>query len=212
MAGVFLICRPSHAGFSSGNPCAEEDHEMDQLITRMSKLSILRGDFDYHFTRLTMIIVFIVFGCQKWFDYEAHALIPFISHGPLIFWLYPLFGVRGAAYFLGTAEWILGALLLIGFWNRKLGIIGSLGSCATYFATVTIIPFFPEPWAAPAGGFPAATLPFLFLMKDVVLLAASVYLLKQDILRLAATERSQSMSSVGEKSYKGPLMPNLDAH
>jgi uncharacterized membrane protein YkgB len=185
---------------------------MDQLITRMSKLSILRGDFDYHFMRLTMIIVFIVFGCQKWFDYEAHALIPFISHGPLIFWLYPLFGVRGAAYFLGTAEWILGGLLLIGFWNRKLGIIGSLGSCATYLATVTIIPFFPEPWAAPAGGFPAATLPFLFLMKDVVLLAASVYLLKQDILRLAATERSQSMSSVGEKSYKGPLMPNLDAH
>jgi uncharacterized membrane protein YkgB len=185
---------------------------MDQLITRMSKLSILRGDFDYHFMRLTMIIVFIVFGCQKWFDYEAHALIPFISHGPLIFWLYPLFGVRGAAYFLGTAEWILGGLLLIGFWNRKLGIIGSLGSCATYLATVTIIPFFPEPWAAPAGGFPAATLPFLFLMKDVVLLAASIYLLKQDILRVAATERTQSMAPGSDKSYKGDLLTNLDTH
>ncbi|WP_338697618.1 DUF417 family protein [Bradyrhizobium sp. 26S5] len=138
--------------------------------------------------RAMMIVVFFVFSCQKWFDYEAHALIPFISHGPLIFWLYPVFGIRGAAYFLGSAELLFGTLLLLGFWNRRLAVLGSLGSCATYLGTVTIIPFFPEPWAAPAGGFPAATLPFLFLMKDVVLLAASVYLLKQDILRASSSE------------------------
>jgi uncharacterized membrane protein YkgB len=162
---------------------------MKQLLDDLSRLQIIKGDFDYNFARATMVIVFFVFGCQKWFDYEAHALIPFISHGPLIFWLYPLFGVRGAAFFLGVMEWIIGALLFFGFWNRTLSLLGSLGSCATYVSTVTIIPFFPEPWAAPAGGFPAATLPFLFLLKDVVLLAASIYLLKQDILRAAADER-----------------------
>jgi uncharacterized membrane protein YkgB len=162
--------------------------QMDALIAKLSKLNIVRGDFDYYFMRAMMIIVFFVFSCQKWFDYEAHALIPFISHGPLIFWLYPVFGIRGAAYFLGSAELLFGTLLLLGFWNRKLAVLGSLGSCATYVGTVTIIPFFPEPWAAPAGGFPAATLPFLFLMKDVVLLAASVYLLKQDILRASSSE------------------------
>jgi uncharacterized membrane protein YkgB len=162
--------------------------KMDQIISQISRLNIVRSDFDYHFTRATMIIVFIVFGCQKWFDYEAQALVPFISHGPLIFWLYPLFGVRGGAFFLGSAEWLFGVLLFLGFWNRKVAVLGSLASCATYVSTVTIIPFFPEPWAAPAGGFPAATLPFLFLMKDVVLLAASVYLLKQDIVRAAAAE------------------------
>ncbi|WP_414645413.1 DUF417 family protein [Bradyrhizobium sp. 1(2017)] len=145
-----------------------------------------------------MILVFFVFSCQKWFDYEAHALIPFISHGPLIFWLYPVFGVRGAAYFLGSAELLFGLLLLLGFWNRKLAVLGSLGSCATYVATVTIIPFFPDAWAAPAGGFPAATLPFLFLMKDVVLLAASVYLLKQDILR-AAAEMSPTQNGIVDR-------------
>jgi uncharacterized membrane protein YkgB len=135
-----------------------------------------------------MIIVFLVFSCQKWFDYEAQALVPFISHGPLIFWLYPLFGIRGATFFLGSAELVIGTLMFLGFWNRKLALLGSLGSCATYVTTVTIIPFFPDAWAAPAGGFPAATLPFLFLMKDVVLLAASVYLLKHDILRAASSE------------------------
>jgi uncharacterized membrane protein YkgB len=166
---------------------------MDQLIAKLSKLDIVRGDLDYHFMRATMVALFFVFGCQKWFDYEAHALVPFISHGPLIFWLYPLLGIRGAAFFLGTAEWLFGFLMFLGFWNKKLGILAALGSCGTYVATVTIIPFFPDAWAAPAGGFPAATLPFLFLMKDIVLLAASVYLLKQDILRASSTERLHSM-------------------
>jgi uncharacterized membrane protein YkgB len=161
---------------------------MDALIAKLSKLDIVRGDFDYHFTRAMMVIVFYVFSCQKWFDYEAQALVPFISHGPLIFWLYPVFGIRGAAMFLGSAELVIGTLMLLGFWNRKLALLGSLGSCGTYVATVTIIPFFPDAWAAPAGGFPAATLPFLFLMKDVVLLAASVYLLKRDILRASSRE------------------------
>jgi uncharacterized membrane protein YkgB len=91
---------------------------------------------------------------------------------------------------------LFGFILFLGFWNKKLGVLGALGSCATYAGTVTIIPFFPEPWAAPAGGFPAATLPFLFLVKDIVLLATSVYLLKQDILRASSTERLHEMEVV----------------
>jgi uncharacterized membrane protein YkgB len=162
---------------------------MDGLIAKLSKLDIVRGDFDYHFTRATMVLLFLVFGCQKWFAYEANAIVPFIRNGPLIFWLYPLLGVRGEAFFLGSAEFLFGLLLFVGFWNKKIGVLGALGSCATYVSTVTIIPFFPDAWAAPAGGFPAATLPYLFLMKDVVLLSASVYLLKQDILRASSAER-----------------------
>ena len=49
--------------------------------------------------------------------------------------------------------------------------------------TVTIIPFMPNGWAESADGFPAMTGNVPFLMKDVVLLAASLYLLKQDLLR-----------------------------
>jgi uncharacterized membrane protein YkgB len=67
-------------------------------------------------------------------------------------------------------------------------------------ATVTIIPFFPDAWAAPAGGFPAATLPFLFLVKDIVLLAASVYLLKQDILRANSGERTVLIDVVQQRA------------
>jgi hypothetical protein len=90
-----------------------------------------------------MVIIFFFFGYQKWWAYEAERLIPYISHGPLIFWLYPTFGLRGASWFLGCCEWTFGTLLLLGFWNKKLGILGALGSCMTFVGTVTIIPFMP---------------------------------------------------------------------
>jgi len=157
-----------------------------KLITNvLIKLGILKDDLDYHLIRASMVVIFLFFGYQKWFQYEAQALIPYISHGPLIFWMYPVFGVRGATWFLGVSEWLFGALLFAGFWNKKLGILGALGSCASFIATSTIIPVMPDGWAASAGGFPAMTERVAFLMKDIVLFAVSVYLLKQDVVRVA---------------------------
>jgi uncharacterized membrane protein YkgB len=106
-------------------------------------MGILRDDLDYHLIRASMVIIFLFFGYQKWFEYEAQALVPYISHGPLIFWMYPVFGIRGATYFLGVAEWLFGALLFAGFWNKKLD-LGALGSCFSFIATSTIIPFMPD--------------------------------------------------------------------
>jgi uncharacterized membrane protein YkgB len=156
---------------------------MDWLIKQLAKIPLLKGDFDYHFLRASMVIVCAFFGYQKWFNYEAQALIPYITHGPLIFWMYPVFGVRGATWFLGASEWTFGLLLFLGFWNKRLGVLGALGLCFSMIATSTIIPFFPNGWEPSAGGFPAMTEHVAFLMKDLVLLAASLYLLKQDLVR-----------------------------
>lgn len=112
-------------------------------------------------------------------------MIPYISHGPLIFWLYPVFGIPGATYFLGVSEWLIGALLFAGFWNKKLGILGAVGMGFSMISTSTIIPFIPDGWAASAGGFPAMTERVAFLMKDLVLLGVSVYLLRQDVIRVS---------------------------
>jgi len=157
---------------------------MNFIVRGLVKLGILREGLDYHFIRASMVIIFLLFGYQKWFDYEAQALIPYISHGPLTFWMYPVFGTRGTCWFLGAAEWLLGALLFFGFWNKRLGILGALGAIFAFLSTITIIPFVPDAWAASAGGFPAMTATTAFLLKDLVLLAASVYLLRQDVVRL----------------------------
>ncbi len=158
---------------------------MNRLTNLLVNIGVLKEDLDYDLIRASMVIIFAFFGYQKWFQYEAQALVPYISHGPLIFWMYPVFGLRGATYFLGVAEWLFGGLLFLGFWNKKLGILGALGSCFSFVATATIIPFMPDGWAASAGGFPAMTETVAFLMKDLVLLAVSFYLLKQDLMRVA---------------------------
>lgn len=163
---------------------------MGTLVNALARSGILKKDLDYHLLRAAMVIIFFFFGYQKWWAYEAQRLIPYISNGPLIFWLYPAFGVRGASWFLGSCEWTFGTLLFLGFWNKRLEILGALGSCATFIGTVTIIPFMPNGWDAAAGGFPAMTGNVPFLMKDVVLLAASFYLLKQDVHRASLTTDS----------------------
>ena len=156
------------------------------LVRALDKSGLLASDLDYHVVRASMVIMFFFFGYQKWFPYEFERLVPFISNGPLIWWLYPLFGHAGASYFLGVSEFTFGALLLAGFWDKRLGILGALGSTGTFIGTVTIIPFMPEGWDVAAGGFPAMTGNVPFLMKDVVLLAVSLYLLKQDVARVAS--------------------------
>ena len=169
---------------------------MNWLINTLAKTRLLKGDLDLHLVRASMVIIYFFFGYQKWFNYEAQTLIPFFTHGPLIFWMYSVFGVKGSSYFLGVSEWLFGALLLTGFWNKKLGVLGALGSVFTFIATVTIIPFMPDGWAPSAGGFPAMVGNVAFLMKDVVLLAVSIYLLKQDVIRamVPAENRGEEFS------------------
>ncbi len=159
---------------------------MKALINILNRFGLLKDDLDYHLVRASMVIIFFFFGYQKWFEYEAQILIPYISNGPLISWMYPVFGIRGASTFLGVAEWTFGLLIFVGFWNKTAGVLGALGSVATFIGTVTIIPFMPNGWAESAGGFPAMVGNVPFLMKDVVLLAVSVYLLKQDVVRWSA--------------------------
>jgi uncharacterized membrane protein YkgB len=183
-------------GESNGTRLPASRSLMDRLAGVLIRLGILTEDLDYHLIRASMVIIFFFFGYQKWWAYEAERLIPYISNGPLIFWLYPAFGMRGATWFLGVSEWTFGTLLFLGFWNKRLGILGALGSCATFIGTVTIIPFMPDGWDASAGGFPAMTGNVPFLMKDIVLLAVSVYLLRQDVMRVSsAAKQKHEMSA-----------------
>jgi uncharacterized membrane protein YkgB len=166
---------------------------MKYLIKLCDRFGLLQSELDCHFLRASMVLIFLFFGYQKWWEYEAQALIPYISNGPLIFWMYPVFGIRGATWFLGVSEWLFGALLFWGFWNKKAGVLGALGGIASFVSTTTIIPFFPNGWAASAGGFPAMKENVAFLMKDLVLLAVSFYLFKQDLVRASLPARKTDL-------------------
>src|SRR5262249_24540860 len=179
------------------------------LTSILNRFGLLKEDLDYQLLRASMVIIFLAFGYQKWWEYEAQVLIPYISNGPLIFWMYPVFGNRGASWFLGVSEWLIAALLFLGFWKKKLGVLGALGSCATFVSTVTIIPFMPNGGYLVAG-FRALAGKVLFLMKDVVLLAVSFYLLKQDVVRvsLAAGKSADTLTAAAGVAGASLTAPN----
>jgi uncharacterized membrane protein YkgB len=163
---------------------------MNFLIDKLAGSGLLRRDLDYHLLRTAMVIIFAWFGYDKWFEAEIRGLLPLITHGPFTFWTIPILGIRGTAVFLGASEWTFGTLLLLGFWNKKLGVLGALGSTATFVSTLTILPFVPDAWDAGAGGFPAMAMNAAFLLKDLVLLVVSVYLLRQDVARVVAAREA----------------------
>jgi uncharacterized membrane protein YkgB len=165
---------------------------IDWLVKLLAKIGLLKKDLDYNLLRASMVIIFLLFGYQKWFIYEAKVLIPYIGNDPFLSWMYPVFGIQGASWLLGVSEWIFGALLFLGFWNKRLGVLGALGSTITFAVTVTIIPFMPNGWD-PAAGFPAMAGNVPFLLKDVVLLAVSIYLLKQDVMRVCVQSGARSL-------------------
>lgn len=161
---------------------------MALIVKILVRLGLTKKDLDYYVVRAAMVIIFAWFGYDKWFESEIKGLVPLISRGPLIFWMIPVLGIRGTSYLLATSEWTFSILLFLGFWNKKLGVLGALGACCALISTFTIMPFAPDAWDPGAGGFPAMTLVSAFILKDLGLLAASFYLLRQDVLRVSGKE------------------------
>ena len=170
---------------------------IDVIVRTLSRSWLLRRDLDYQLLRSVMVVIFVWFGWDKWHVEEIQGLAPLITHGPLIFWTLPVLGLRGTSILLGASEWAFGALLLLGFRDARLGALGALGSCATFVATVTILPFAPGAWDQAAGGFPSMTIVAAFLLKDLVLLAVSACLLRHDVSRVIAIHWSGHARSVG---------------
>jgi uncharacterized membrane protein YkgB len=158
-------------------------NQVNRLILHISRATAFRGDLDHHLIRAAMVFIFFAFSIQKWNPFTAEMLVPLISHSPIVFWIIPAFGVRGAGFFLGTTETLFGFLIFLGYWSPRLGVLGALGSIVTFIGTTSIIPFLPDAWAKEAGGFPIMTLPVGFLTKDILFLVVSFYLLKHDLTR-----------------------------
>lgn len=157
---------------------------MNYVVNLIGRSGLLKRDLDYHLLRGAMVIIFLWFGYDKWFDVEIRDLLPLINNAPLLSWTIPALGIDGTSILLGSTEWTFGTLLFLGFWNKKLGVLGALGSVVTFIGTLTIFPFAPGAWHPEAGGFPAMTIVSAFLLKDLVLLVVSIYLLKQDVARV----------------------------
>jgi uncharacterized membrane protein YkgB len=138
--------------------------------------------------RWVMVIIFISFGMQKFTLQSAQGIVQFIINSPFISWL-SVFGLRGEAYFLGVAEFVIAALLAAGSFNPILSALGSLMGMVTFAITWSF--FFTTPgvvtWSLSTDPM-AWNLTGEFLFKDIVLLCVCAVLflasLPQSVARL----------------------------
>jgi uncharacterized membrane protein YkgB len=128
--------------------------------------------------RWALAIIFLWFGGMKFTAYEATGIAPFIEYSPIMGWLHALCGIQGTSYAIGVIELSTAAALILGAFHPIFSALGAAMSAATYIITLTFFLSTPGVAEPTAGGFPAiSAAPGQFLLKDLVLLAASLSLL-----------------------------------
>jgi reactive chlorine resistance protein C len=127
--------------------------------------------------RWALALVFIWFGGMKFTSYEALGNAPLIDHSPVMSWLNVVFGVQGASNVIGVIELSTAVMLILGAFNAVASALGAAMSSMTFVITLSFFLTTPGVAEPTAGGFPAISAPIgQFLLKDLVLLAASVNL------------------------------------
>ncbi len=138
-----------------------------------------------YFVLYALAAILIWVGGLKFAAYEAQAIQPLVTESPLLSWLYDVFDVRSFARVLGTSEILAGvaiALRPVVPWLSALG-----GALATVLFAVTVTFLLSTPEVYEDAGFPQLSpMPGQFLAKDLLLLAAAIWVVGDS---LAATGR-----------------------
>jgi uncharacterized membrane protein YkgB len=142
--------------------------------------------------RYGLVVVIAWIGALKYSSYEAAIIQPLIHNSPLMGWLYHIFSVRAFAAVLGTFEII--AALLIALWRLwpRASALGSAMAVLLFLGTLSFLFTTPGVTVASDGGFPVLSgVPGQFLLKDLVLIGASLWTLG-DSLRAAQRKTSST--------------------
>ncbi len=131
--------------------------------------------------RYSIVLVLAWIGAMKFTAYEAGAIEGLVASSPFLAWLYTIASQQAVSNLIGTIEIATATLLALGPFFPKAALIGALGAVATFLTTLTFV-FSAPGWEQSLGGFPAlSVVPGQFLLKDIVLLAASASLLGRAI-------------------------------
>ena len=131
--------------------------------------------------RYSLVLVLLWIGGMKFTAYEAEGISGFVSNSPLMNWAYSIFSVRTFSALVGITEIVIG--LLIAAWPLSIGasLVGSALAIGMFLTTLSFLLTTPGVGEATAGGFPAiSVVPGQFLIKDFVLLSASLWTCGED--------------------------------
>ena len=153
---------------------ASETYAMARRVARLELIA--RVLFRYG---LVLVIGWI--GAMKATHYEAVGIEPLIVHSPLLSWGYHIWSVDRFTMIIGAAELVIVVLLAVRPWFPRASAIGSLGAICMFLTTLSFILTTPG-WEPSLGGFPALSGGVgEFLIKDFVLLGASIWTLADSL-------------------------------
>jgi reactive chlorine resistance protein C len=127
-----------------------------------------------HVSRYGLVITLLLIGVLKFTAGEAQGIQPLVANSPLMFWLYRIFSLQGVSNLIGAIEIVVALLIALRPLSARLSFIGSIGGIITFVLTVSFL--FSTPGAFRfSHGFPLLGEAGQFLIKDLVLLGASIW-------------------------------------
>ena len=114
--------------------------------------------------RYSLVFFLLFFGALKWTAAEAKGIQAMVSHSPVLFWLYPAFGVQGGSEVIGIVELTIGVLIATRRWAPRASAIGSVAATGMFLVTLSFL--FTTPNVGESSG---------FLLKDLTLLGAALW-------------------------------------
>ncbi len=125
--------------------------------------------------RYGLAVVLIWIGILKFTSYEAAGIKGLVDNSPLLSWTYGVFGVEGFAKVLGVLEIGTGLMISCRPFSAKISAWGSIAAMLTFLITLSFL-FSTPGIIQPDYQFPfISPMPGQFILKDLVLLGASIW-------------------------------------
>lgn len=127
--------------------------------------------------RLGLVVPLAWIGIQKFTAQEAAAIMPLISHQPLMSWLYSLIDAQTLSNVLGAVEITAAILIASKAISPTASAIGSATATVLFLSTISFLVTTPGVVAGSSLHIPLLTDTGGFLIKDIALLGAAVWTL-----------------------------------
>lgn len=146
-------------------------------------------------TRISLVTVIAWIGAMKFTAYEAAGISGFVSHSPLLNWIYQFLSKQGFSNALGVVEIAIAFGLLIGTRQNLIGVVAAALSVGMFTTTLSFMLTTPGTFEASLG-FPAlSVVPGQFLVKDLIALGACLGILGESLVVLANSKNLHQQSN-----------------
>jgi uncharacterized membrane protein YkgB len=126
--------------------------------------------------RYGLVVVVGWIGLMKFTAYEAKGISLYVTHSPLMSWVYGPLSVRGFSAVLGVVEVSIALLIALRPFVPRASALGSALAVGMFLTTLSFLFTTPGVWEPSLGGFPALSgKPGQFLIKDLALLGIALW-------------------------------------